>query len=286
VIRGVAATLAIIAVPWTSMFISQGVTAVSSAILADSQGNLDKAISGAMQAFSCESESQKATLAAVGMGDSVDAAKSAGDNGFFGETWQFYKSAIMKLQFMLSPAGVVLFLARLAGYLLIVLKFVILDVLWPIMFTVVVYLGVITIPITFLKEMGGLAQYARQVAAIAMWPIVFAFLVSLVAATFPETLKRVSSGQPAAYCRVLITIAAAKGADVSPQDNPVTGPISGLLDAMKFLAICIGIGFMLLKTPAICAAMVGVQDPSHGFIGWAGSVASSVAKKAVTKGAA
>ena len=266
VIRAIAACVLIAAIPALSVTLSRGVTSLSNVLTDQSMGKIDQAFTGALTAFSCESPEQQAALAAAGVSD---AQTPASDVPIVGEALNYFRTAANLLEFSFSPAGIVLLIARIAVYAVLILKFFVIDVLWPMMFSLTVYLGVIAIPVTFLKEMGGLAQYARRVVSVALWPVVFAFLMALITATFPKVLERVATGNVSMRCQFLMANAAAGGVP-----TPTGG---GIVDAMKFVAICIGIGFMLLKTPAICAAMVGTGDPGHGLGGTVGGLFTGLA---------
>jgi hypothetical protein len=270
VIRGLAASILIAAIPSLSVMLSRGVTSVSNVLTDQSTGKLDAAFTGALTSFSCENPEQQAALSNAGL-------STAGFVPVVGEALNYFRTLATLVEFTVSPAGLVLLGARLAVYGVLILKFFVIDVLWPIMFALTVYLGVIAIPITFLKEMGGLVQYARRVVSVALWPVVFSFLMTLITATFPRVLERVASGNVSMRCRFLLDAAAIGGAPA-----PTGG---GIVDAMKFVAICLGIGFMLLKTPAICAAMVGAGDPSHGLGGTVGSLLAGLAGSGAKAGA-
>lgn len=169
---------------------------------------------------------------------------------------------------LFSPAGMLWLLAQGLQIALLITKYFVIDVLWPIMFSLVVYLGVLSVPLTFFRELGGLEQYARNVLSVAMWPVVYAFVMILVASMFPNILGDVAKGKAAMSCSAAPALASSSPALSSSEERKVgvmTATVNAAAEAgkllMKFLALTLGVIFLTLKTPLLASMMVGVQDP-------------------------
>jgi len=253
VVRGVVAAAFIAAIPTLSTGLARAVTAVSNAVNAGEVNSFEMALKGAMSEFTCSTGEQKASSGGV-----LDAVSHG----------------LAAVEFAFSTPGIVVRIGAIFAVGVVVLKFFMMDVLWPIMFSVTVYLGVLSIPVTFMKEMGGLLQFAKQVLAIALWPIVFALMRGLMVASFPSLMARVAHGHQSWGCQIL------QAQSVGDAATSMLSSSGGMFkDILKFMAVCLGMGFMLLKTPAICAGIMGTGDPAQGLTGTLGRVVSMVATK-------
>jgi hypothetical protein len=239
-VRGVAAATIIAVIPWASLQIADIVLGISKHLF--EKGNvamLDDSFKAAFGNFTCDVSGWEA----IGL--------------FF------------------SKAGLLLLLAQAVLLVVLVMKMFIIDVMWPIMFCLVVYLGVITVPLSAMTELGGLWHYVRRVLAVAMWPITFGFLMVLIAATFPKTIEAVASKSVKVSCESIEGTAEAAGehggfakgrkmaVHAAVADDKKTDDFKGL---MKYLAMCLGVVLLTWKTPQISSMMLG-QDGSGGIAG-------------------
>lgn len=243
-IRAVVAAMAIAMIPWLSLTLSQSVLAISNQLFGEGRtALLNESFRAALRNFDCD----------VG-------------TGFFGG-----------LEILFSPEGLLLILAHAILYAALLVKLVMIDVLWPIVFTLTVYLGVISIPVTFLKELGGLSHYIKGVISVALWPVVFSFLMVLVAAIFPKTIEAVANGKGTIVCEAILkpgTSSAAPSTTGSAGASSLVMPWkddSGPFElVLKFLAISLGLVVFMIKTPAIASMAVG--NPGQGITGALASV--------------
>lgn len=255
--RGLVSAALISLIPVASIFISQAVLGISDQLFAQGKTTLmTQSFRAAMKNFRCED---------VGLTQ------------------------------IFSATGLMLCLSQFVLYVSMIIKFFVIDVLWPLMFSLTVYLGVLTIPVTFLRELGGLANYLRHVISVALWPVVFAFLTVLMSVTFPKTLAQVSSGEVTIECKALIDASGDEGAAAatngsSPSSMPSSGsassPLNGSTDAgaivvLKYLALCLGFVFLTWKTPMIAGMAVGETSP-EGITGQMSSLSARVAGGALS----
>jgi len=275
-VRGAIAGFVIMAVPEMATGLASLVSLISAKITSNGAGltqdaqmdALSAALKGALVKFSCRPapETNAAMVAASQVTSSNDGM------------WAGISGAMTAISFLMSPAGIITILGTIFVYAVIIVKFFMLDVLWPIMFSITVFMGVITIPVTFLRELGGLAHYAKQVIAVALWPVVFAVLVGMVQASFPGILRDMASSTALSFCQAMAS------PDANSLQNFGGAVMTGYMGVLKFLAVCLGVLFMLIKTPGICGAMMGTGDAAQGIAGFAGGLMTGGMTSVVGKG--
>jgi len=262
--RAAIAAFVVVTIPHAAVGLANAMTGVSEALF--SQGRVDlmkKAFGSALREFDCSPPRplggvaealDKVPTAAKVMVPVLGAASAAVDT-------------VNALSFFLSPSGMLLIIGQLIVYATLVVKYFVLDIMWPTMFAITVYMGVITVPITFAKEMGGLAHYARNVMAVALWPVVFSFLMILVTGAFPQLLTDVGNGEISKACMEL----------AAPSDK--AGSANSIMDILQFLALCIGVIYLMLQTPRIAAMAVGAGGEAASMGGMLAGVAGLSALK-------
>jgi hypothetical protein len=134
-----------------------------------------------------------------------------------------------------------------------VVKFLVIDILWPILFGLVVCLGVLSVPIGLFPGMNTIRGWFRNLIEIAVWPLVFEILVSMLATTFPKLIASMSAGEVGFDCGSAVADASGVVATAA-----VLGEVSAnsYIATLQFMAICLGYVVLLLFTPFLCAMVV------------------------------
>jgi len=88
-----------------------------------------------------------------------------------------------------SPAAWLCLLTYLGLILVMVIKMLVIDVLWPVILGVVVFSGVIAVPIGVFPGVNSLKGWVMNLIEVSMWPIVFQIVITLLCATFATQLE-------------------------------------------------------------------------------------------------
>ena len=140
--------------------------------------------------------------------------------------------------------------------LLIITKYLIIDILQPLAFGLVLFLGILAVPISSLPGLGSLSGWARSLIEIALWPVVFQLLVGLLAATFPVLISEFAD---------LNIQEVMDDAILQANDGPHLHTDTGLLTLMKFYALSLGYVCLTLATPLVAA--ITMRSSAAGLLG-------------------
>ena len=133
-------------------------------------------------------------------------------------------------------------------YLLMgIVKLLVIDILWPLVFGLVLVFGALAIPLGTLPGIGSLAGWLKNVVEVALWPAVFQTLVALQVSTFSELLEQVR------HLDVVSVFSASFGKANASDASGVVGQL-GLL--MQFWALCWAYTFTTLLTPILSSWVI------------------------------
>ena len=141
---------------------------------------------------------------------------------------------------------------------MIVVKFMMIDVLFPLTFGLVLMLGVVAVPLSLFPGVSSISGWFKNLIEVALWPIIFQVLLALLVTSFQSLLQRTASLElgPA------LTEAATRVAN----DRSVAGLSQTELGVLlQFWGLCLGYMVMCLMTP-IVAAMV-IRSTPVGIVG-------------------
>jgi len=141
-------------------------------------------------------------------------------------------------------------------------KIFVLDLLWPVCFSMVMILGTIGLPIGLMPGMGGFSGWIKNVVEVSLWPVVFAMLTALLAATAKNI------GSPEAVVAAVF----------SPESGGAEASVSAIFNLLRLAATCLLYIFILLFSPVI--AMLATRGTPIGLV--AGVAAQGALGLAVT----
>jgi hypothetical protein len=134
-------------------------------------------------------------------------------------------------------------------------KFLVIDVLFPVCFGLVLFLGVLSVPISVFPGTSTLSGWAKNLIEVSLWPIIFQFLVAMLAATFPMTIAAMADGHVVLDCGSGGLDTAGAGGGVVGASG-LAGQPTGFVAVLQFLSICVAYIIMLLFTPFISAIVM------------------------------
>jgi hypothetical protein len=159
--------------------------------------------------------------------------------------------ATMRLLFTVQ--GWLAMLSSVLYVAMFVVKFLVIDIMWPILFGIVVCLGVLSVPIGLFPGMNTVRGWFRNLVEISVWPLVFQLLVAMLATTFPKLIASMSGGEVGFDCGAAV-VAASDVAVTTASLGAVS--TNSYIATLQFMAICCGYVVLLLFTPFLCAMVV------------------------------
>jgi len=170
--------------------------------------------------------------------------------------------AMLMLEFSMSIAGV----ARL----------IVIDIIYPIIFNLVLYFGAISIPIGFLQGGDPVKKWLLNLISVASWPVTFAMLVTVMSSLTAGALGAIADGYTGLQCDMLVTALpeeVAPGGTISDIQNTVSlgSGLTTMVDAnsmfikqtIQMLAIIVVYCLILFFTPKISSLVVGAVSGSE-----------------------
>lgn len=151
-------------------------------------------------------------------------------------------------------------LAMLSGLLLIaiyIVKILILDVVWVILFGLVLLLGQLNVPLSMLPGMGGMGSWIKNLLGIGLIPVMFQMLVSVLSLQFPSILEAVAGGSATLNCGT--PELAQKLTERVYAGNALPGsndPFEAVWLWLQFIAICAAYFLLLFLTPVLSFMLV------------------------------
>lgn len=202
------------------------------------------------------------------------------------------------VKMLVSPTAWLCLLTFLGLVSILVIKLLIINVIWPVVLGLIVFSGLISIPIGVMPGMKSFKGWCVNVVEIAVWPIVFQILISLLIGSFQGQIKE--SGKLADVWKIdqaqQIYAEISKYGDVSDEDKldyirEETGYDVKIEDIrnkqsmvgifIRFLAIVAAYGFMCLSVPFLARTVI--RSESAGAIG---TMVAAGATAAATSGLA
>jgi hypothetical protein len=120
-------------------------------------------------------------------------------------------------------------------------KFLVIDILFPLVFGLVLVLGTLAVPLSVFPGLGSLGGWFRNLVEVALWPVVFQVLVALMVGAFGAALENASRVDFQAVFESARTL------------GETDAPESALLVAFRFWALCIAYTLLCLLTPLLAA---------------------------------
>jgi hypothetical protein len=180
------------------------------------------------------------------------------------------------LEAFFSPVFWVMVLTELQLMAVVVIKVCVIDVLWPVMFAIVLFTGVLAVPIGLFPGVNTARGWAMNLVEIAIWPLVFQMVTTLLLACFSGQLARMEElrgvweqvDELEARADALDRMGAFDEADkLQSQADQAQGLDGKLGTLFKFWAINTAFMFLCLYTPALSRKIV--RSESAGYIGGA-----------------
>jgi hypothetical protein len=158
---------------------------------------------------------------------------------------------------------------------MLVVKFMVIDVLFPLTFGLVLMLGVVAVPLSMFPGVSSISGWFKNLIEVALWPVIFQVLLALLVASFQGLLQRTAS----------LDLGSALGdaAGRVSSDRSLAGLSQtefGVL--LQFWGLCLGYMVMCLMTP-IVAAMV-IRSTPVGIVGGVAAAKSIDLMKAAIAG--
>ncbi len=170
--------------------------------------------------------------------------------------------------FELFSMRTLIVLASLSLYVwMYVLKVLMLDLLWPLLFSIVLVLGMVAIPVGLLPGQKAFSGWLKNLIEVCLWPVIFALLASMVCAAFSSF----------SFATQQISLPQLLADQLRPEDAQ-QGP--AITDLLAFNALCLCYLLSLLFSPVL-AMMVTRGTP----VGLAAAAMVSAGIKLAVKGA-
>jgi hypothetical protein len=157
-----------------------------------------------------------------------------------------------------SPAGIVFYFGVIVSVLVIIVKYVLIDFVWSVLFVVVVATGAIAVPAGVLPGSKSFGGWIKNLFEIALWPVVFKLLVVLMITIQGATIDQILA------------------ADVSSWLDKMDGS-SVIWVVIKALSLNVAFGVIIVMTPYISRMIVRSESAAA-----VGSFATGMSLAAVT----
>ena len=176
-------------------------------------------------------------------------------------------STTQMLASFFSPKAWISILSVFLYLIMMVTKFFVIDVLWPVYFGLVLALGAVAIPIGILPGFT-VTGWFKNLFEVSLWPIIFQLLLGLMVGSFAGLLAEVRTLDLAEVFVAPIALGVPSAGVAMP----------GLVVLLKWWALCGAYIFLSLLTPFI--AMMVTRSTPAGVL--AGVVAAKVASMAMS----
>ncbi|RYF32962.1 MAG: hypothetical protein EOO38_30505, partial [Cytophagaceae bacterium] len=178
----------------------------------------------------------------------------------FAETWGRSVQATSLIDFFGKWSFKVVFglISSIIYLLMYAIKFLLIDVIQPIRFSLALFSGFFSIPLGVWPKMGTLGNWLKKLAEISLWPVLFQFLLALSTSAFRSVFEEVNK---------LDIIAVLEG--LTQESHGLNGP---LITIIQFLLLCIGYIYMTWQIPSIAASIIN----SHAVDTLGGMMASTM----------
>ena len=156
---------------------------------------------------------------------------------------------------------------------MMVIKLVVIDILWPVMFALVLFSGTVAVPIGVFPGMGTFKGWITNVIEVGIWPLTFQIVTTLLFACFQGQLARMAE-LDAIWDKVDHLENVAEVHEVIGNDDAAAEvrqeidkiEVDGVLFTLfKFWAINTAFAFLCIFTPFISRKIV--RGESAGFLG-------------------
>ena len=171
-----------------------------------------------------------------------------------------------------SPVAWICLLTYLQLVGIMVIKLVIIDILWPVMFGLVLFSGVIAVPIGIFPGVNTFKGWCMNLVEVAIWPIVFQIVTTLLFACFSGQMARLAemekiwemNDQIEAEAEMVEHLVGSDRADKlrKEKNKEVDGKMFTLF---KYLAINTAFAFLTIFVPFISRKIV--RGETAGFLG-------------------
>jgi hypothetical protein len=238
----------------------------------------------------------------IPIGSFLSGAVDAGANGIFDKQLnalaaQAFESAMDGVsdpsvtdyvKSIFSPSAWLGLLSWLFITATIVIKIVVIDIVWPVMFALVLFSGALSVPIGVFPGVNSAKNWAMNLVEIALWPLVFQLLISMLTGTFSGQLEQMAKyGTRWKIIDAVSTVNAIS--KVNPAFNDVSNKMNDAVDNLnkalekdgqdkidtsahglmfhlvRFLGYTAAFMFLCLFTPFIARKIV--RGESAGFLG-------------------
>ena len=176
------------------------------------------------------------------------------------------------IEAIFSPVAWICLLTYLQLVGVMVIKLVIIDILWPVMFGLVLFSGTLSVPIGVFPGVKTFRGWCLNMVEVGIWPITFQIITTLLFACFSGQMARLAEMEKIwekndvleaeAQGREMLG-AHSKAEEIRKQKNQeVEGKMFTLF---KYLAINTAFAFLTIFTPFICRKIV--RGETAGFLG-------------------
>lgn len=178
-----------------------------------------------------------------------------------------------KIEALFTPTFWMMAATNLELMAVVVIKVCIIDVLWPVMLALVLFAGVLTVPIGIFPGVNSAKGWFMNVVEVAIWPLVFQLVTTLLFACFAGQLARMEELRDVWKQVDKLEAQSAdswdeeESAQLQSQADSLAGEDGKLKTLFKFLAINTAFMFLTLYTPALARKIV--QSESAGYVGGA-----------------
>lgn len=155
------------------------------------------------------------------------------------------------LALLVSFRGWLLIASFLGLIAMMLIKLMVIDIAWKLVFTLVVVLAPVSISLGVFTETG-YGPLIRALAGVALWPVLFGVLLMLATAPQAHSLTAVKEGRATLSCSEVIEDAGEGGSDA---------PANDLMSWVRFMASTWVMAVLTWKLPQLSAWVVGGQAP-------------------------
>jgi len=188
-----------------------------------------------------------------------------------------FKSAdpglIDTIKAIFSPVAWICLLTYLQLVGIMIIKFAVIDVIWPVMMGLVVFSGLLAVPIGVFPGVNSFKGWVLNVVEVSIWPLVFQLVTTLLLGCFSGQLERLAAldvvwdkvdemQERAEEAEMYGDVEGAARLREEISNQGADGPLFTLI---KFLAINTAFAFLCIFTPFISRKIV--RGESAGFLG-------------------
>lgn len=140
-----------------------------------------------------------------------------------------------------------------------VLKLLVIDVAYPIVFGLVLIGGSISVPLGLFPGMDTTVGWIKNVLEVALWPVVFSILTSLILSMFGSTLNDIVANAGQFGCESFANAAEAAGEPNGMGQDVVTGSFLFI----KWITLCLAYCICVVMTPRLASLLMRSEAVSN-----------------------